>query len=94
MNLISRKLPIAFLTVAVILFFSACAGMRGDSGIKVTLNGIQEVPPVDTSASGSGKIYVAADKSVSGSVTTSGVASVAAPPRCGRNQRPGRYRIG
>ncbi|HSS46663.1 MAG TPA: CHRD domain-containing protein [Burkholderiales bacterium] len=52
--------------------------MRGDAGIKVTLNGIQEVPPVDTAASGSGKILVAADKSVSGSITTSGVAGAAA----------------
>ena len=94
MNLISRKLPIAFLTVTVTLFFAACAGMRGDAGIKVTLNGIQEVPPVQTAASGSGKIYVAADKSVSGSVTTSGVAAAAAPPRCGRDQRSDNYRAG
>ena len=44
----------------------------------VTLSGAQEVPPVTTGASGSGTITVGADKSVSGSVTTSGVAVTAA----------------
>lgn len=41
--------------------------------MKVTLAGSQEVPPVTTSASGSGSIMVGSDGSVSGSVTTSGV---------------------
>jgi len=45
---------------------------------KVTLSGSQEVPPVTTSASGSGTITVAPDKSVSGSITTTGVAATAA----------------
>jgi CHRD domain len=55
-----------------------CAGMGGDGGIKVTLSGAQEVPPVTTNATGSGTIVIWADKSVSGSVTTSGVAGIAA----------------
>ncbi len=41
--------------------------------IKVTLAGSQEVPPVTTSASGTGSIVIAPDGSVSGSVTTAGV---------------------
>lgn len=41
--------------------------------MKVTLAGSQEVPPVTTSASGTGSIMVGPDGSVSGSVTTSGV---------------------
>ncbi len=41
--------------------------------MKVTLAGSQEVPPVVTSASGTGSIMVGPDGSVSGSVTTSGV---------------------
>jgi len=45
---------------------------------KVTLSGDQEVPPVTTSASGNGTITVGDDKSVSGSVTTSGIAGMAA----------------
>jgi hypothetical protein len=52
--------------------------MAVSADTKVTLSGAQEVPPVTTSASGSGTITVGADKSVSGSVTTMGVAATAA----------------
>jgi hypothetical protein len=48
------------------------------SGSNVTLSGAEEVPPVTTSASGSGTITVKDDKSVSGSVTTTGVVGTAA----------------
>ena len=48
------------------------------SGSNVVLSGAQEVPPVSTSASGSGTITVIMDRSVSGSVTTAGVAGTAA----------------
>ena len=48
------------------------------SSSNVTLSGAQEVPPVSTSASGSGTITVNDDKSVSGSVKTSGVTGLAA----------------
>lgn len=41
--------------------------------MKVTLAGSQEVPPVTTSASGTGSIMVGPDGSVSGTVTTLGV---------------------
>ena len=44
----------------------------------VTLSGAEEVPPVTTSASGGGAITVKDDKSVSGSVKTTGVAATAA----------------
>lgn len=46
--------------------------------IKVALSGSQEIPPVTTQASGAGTISVAADKSVRGSVTISGMAATAA----------------
>lgn len=42
------------------------------------LSGTQEVPAVGSSASGSGTIVVAADRTVSGSVTTSGITGTAA----------------
>lgn len=45
---------------------------------EVLLSGRQEVPPVTTSASGHGNITVGPDKSVSGSITTTGVAATAA----------------
>jgi hypothetical protein len=48
------------------------------SGSNVVLTGAQEVPPVNTAATGSGTITVLMDRSVSGSVTTSGVAGTAA----------------
>lgn len=46
--------------------------------IKVTLDGDQEVPAVKTAAKGSGTIVIGDDKSVSGSVTTTGVMGTAA----------------
>jgi hypothetical protein len=40
---------------------------------ELKLEGAQEVPPVETQASGTGNITVAADGTVSGSVTTTGI---------------------
>lgn len=51
---------------------------QAPSGSNVILNGNQEVPAVTTAATGSGIIRVLMDRSVSGSVTTSGVAGTAA----------------
>ncbi len=58
---------------ALVVMLTGCAGMGA-----VTLSGDQENPPVTTSASGTVNITVAADKSVSGSVTTTGVVATAA----------------
>jgi hypothetical protein len=48
------------------------------SGSKVTLSGAEEVPPINTSASGGGTITVKGDHSVSGSVTTKDLSGIAA----------------
>ncbi len=69
-----RRASIAL--VAGVLAVSS--GMALAAATKVTLSGDQEVPPVTTSASGNGTITVGDDKSVSGSVTTSGIAGMAA----------------
>lgn len=61
-----------------IAVFLGCATAGMDYGVRVTLSGSQEVPPATTSASGSGTITVGDDHSVSGSVTTDGVAGMAA----------------
>ena len=53
-------------------------GVASAVDAKVTLSGGQEVPPVTTSASGSGTITVAADQSISGKITTTGVKGTAA----------------
>jgi hypothetical protein len=47
-------------------------------GLKVSLSGDQEVPPVSTSASGNGTITVSPNKSVTGSITVSGMEPTAA----------------
>jgi hypothetical protein len=74
-------------TVAILL--SGCADMGMSDANKVVLSGSQEVPPVTTSASGSGTITVGTDKSVSGSVTTTGVAAIAAHIHDGASGRNG-----
>ncbi len=48
------------------------------AGSNVKLTGAEEVPPVTTSASGSGSIKVKDDMSVSGSIKTTGIAGTAA----------------
>jgi hypothetical protein len=65
---------------AAALLAAGCAQMSNPapSGSNVMLNGSQEVPPVSTAATGSGTIKVLMDRSVFGSVMTSGVAGIAA----------------
>jgi hypothetical protein len=67
------------ITAAVALLFAAYgASAWSQQELKVTLTGSQEIPPVTTSASAMGVITVAADKSVRGSVTVSGISPTAA----------------
>jgi len=63
---------------AAVISLAAYSGMAFGDQVKVTLSGDQEVPAVKTSASGSGTITINADKTVSGSVTTTGVAGTMA----------------
>jgi hypothetical protein len=65
---------VALAVAAVIL--PGCAGMSG--GRSLNLSGANEVPPVSTAATGTGTITIGDDMSVSGSVTTTGVAGTAA----------------
>jgi hypothetical protein len=62
--------------LTVVLLFGSGLALASDS--KVTLTGKEEVPAVETAATGSGTITVGADKSVSGSVTTKGMDGIAA----------------
>ena len=73
----TRRSLWAFLC-AITVLLAACATMGGGQNVKVTLTGDQQVPPATTSASGNGTIAVAADKSVSGSINTTGVDGLAA----------------
>lgn len=63
---------------AALLLGALSAGTAIAADIKVTLSGANEVPPVTTSASGGGTITIGDDGSVSGSVTTTGLAGTAA----------------
>src|SRR5437762_2510428 len=66
---------------AAVFLVAGCAGMSSSGGPAMgaaMLSGREEVPPVSTNASGTSTITVGADKSVTGSVTTTGLAGTAA----------------
>ena len=60
----------ALLGAAVLV---ACIGSASATDVKLHLVGAEETPPVTTSATGTGTITIAADKSVSGSLKTMGI---------------------
>jgi CHRD domain len=66
-----QKLLVVIASLAV----AACAGMGASGGHKVDLKltGAEEVPAVSVAGSGTGSFVIAADGSVTGSVTTEGV---------------------
>ena len=66
------------LAAAIALALAGYTSATLGADVKVTLSGDQEVPPVKTSASGSGTITVGDDGSVKGSVMTKGVEGSAA----------------
>jgi hypothetical protein len=73
--IMSKLLPIspaarALLAAAAIMAFS---GSAFAVDVKVNLTGVEETPPVTTSASGTGTFSIGADKSVSGTVKTAGI---------------------
>lgn len=79
MEAIPRKSRFNLVIVALIAsVLAGGAGLANAGEIKVNLSGDQEVPPVKTSASGSGTITVEDDKSVKGKITTSDVKGMGA----------------
>ena len=72
--------PFSTVFALALLVAVGCATTDGSSpqSIKVTLSGDKEVPPVKTAASGNGTFLISSDKSVSGSITTSGIDGIAA----------------
>ena len=63
---------------AMVAVLAAVVGVASAGDISVKLTGAEEVPAVETKATATGKISVAADKSVTGSIKTSGVVGTAA----------------
>lgn len=72
----SNRPGVLGIIATAVISLAACSTIA--FGSDVMLSGDQEVPAVKTSAKGSGKIMVNSDMSVSGSVTTTGVAGTAA----------------
>ena len=81
MNKLRRKFaPIWTILPLALLIVVGCATTNSSSqeGMKVTLSGAQEVPPVKTAATGTATVTIKSDKSVSGRITTSGIDATAA----------------
>lgn len=80
MNTFSRRawLLLSAALIIAVCTFSTYSSAAVAAGVKVTLTGDQEVPPVKSTGSGSGTITIGADKSVSGSVTTTSIAGTVA----------------
>ena len=84
-----KKSGFAVATAGALLM--AAAGMAGAKDVAVSLTGDQEVPAVTTTAKGTGKITIADDKSVTGSIKTTGITGVAAhihEAPAGQNGKP------
>jgi hypothetical protein len=77
---------------AVALFVGSLAGFSSAASaetVKVVLSGDMETPPVKTTASGSGTVTVNADKTISGSVATTGVDATMAHIHLAPTGKPG-----
>lgn len=61
----------------------------GSNAVGVKLSGAQEVPPVNVTGSGSGSFRLAEDGTITGSVSTEGVAGTAAHIHLGAKGRNG-----
>jgi hypothetical protein len=72
----TRAARIVALTATIGLALSGMSALGKD--VKVALTGAEETPPVTTSATGSGTIKIAKDKTVSGSIKTAGIEGIAA----------------
>ena len=69
-------------TAVAVIALAACGTMSNMMGmgttVSVSLSGSEEVPPVSTSARGSGSFTIGSDGAVKGSVSTTGVQGTAA----------------
>jgi len=85
------------LAFVVTIALAGCADVRqkmpdwmpGSGAVSVKLSGAEEVPPVNTSGTGSGSFRVTEDGSVSGSVTTKNVPGNAAHIHVGARGKNG-----
>jgi hypothetical protein len=71
----TTRRPLAAILATAVFCLTGYSGLAIGQDVAVKLSGDQEVPPVTTQATGRGTISVSADKAVTGSVTTTGVAA-------------------
>jgi hypothetical protein len=76
MNAILRTSGVTLFVATLMVAFAPSAS--AEQAYKAKLNGKQEVPAVDTKASGTAKFEVKKDMSISGSVKTEGIKGIAA----------------
>ncbi|MEO8143146.1 MAG: CHRD domain-containing protein [Betaproteobacteria bacterium] len=79
---------------AAAIALAGCAMMAPSRNVNVSLSGAEQVPPVNTAARGTGSFTVGDDRSVSGSVTISGLAPVAAHIHTGKRGANGPVAVG
>jgi CHRD domain len=91
-NGIQKVLGASLGAAAIVL--AGCAMMSLNRNVSVSLTGAEQVPPVSTAASGTGSFTVTEDRSVSGSVTVSGLAPVAAHIHTGKRGANGPVAVG
>jgi hypothetical protein len=86
-NLDKRRRLIALGIAGAVAVLAGCEGMRSmqssmstaaSGGQQVTLSGSSEVPPVTTTASGTGTVNVKPDRTVTASITVTGMTPTAA----------------
>jgi len=70
--------PMKHVALTLTSFLALASAGAFAKDVKVDLTGAEETPPVNTSATGHGTIHIGKDKSVSGSVKTTGVEGIAA----------------
>lgn len=79
MSVVSTALKLRGLQVAAVsaaLMLSATTGLCEE--VQVSLSGAEEMPPVTTAATATGKIKVSADRTISGQIVTSGIEATSA----------------
>jgi len=89
---VNRGLATGLAAAAIAL--AGCAAITTTKRVEVTLSGAEQVPQVMTAATGSGIFVIDAERSVSGSVTVSGLAPTAAHIHTGARGANGGVAIG
>jgi hypothetical protein len=77
-NMHRKTLAGAAATALAVAMLAGCASMGMMGGQKIELSGANEVPPVTTTAGGTGTVTIKDDKSVSASITVTGMTATAA----------------